>query len=170
MQWLIWITIFLFQMQNSRIQKLWLLGCIRNSLMLRSRVKSDRFPIKMNQDFHLRARAHLKGLFYTQVSTFPCTLERRVPVRFIIFPFYTKQFQAELAGNKISISRLVSRLSYLDSFPEDSWITRFSPLTLSLSLSLGHVCTLKWGTGKRYSNLKRMKPAHLVSLNLNYLQ
>lgn len=146
MQWLIWIMIFLFQMQNPRKQKFWLLGCIRTSLMLRSRTKSDRLPTKMNQNFHLRA--HLKGLFYTQVATFKCTLKKRIPVWFIIFPFYTKQFQGELAGNKSSISLLVSKLSYLDSFPEDSWITRFF-LPLLSSLYLGHVYTLKWETGKR---------------------
>lgn len=131
MQWLIWIMKFLFQMQNSRIQKFWLCGCIRNSLMLRNRAKSDRFPIKMNQDFHLRA--HLKVLFYTQVATFKYTLKRTIPVWLIIFPFHTKQFQIELTGNKSSISLLVSRLSYLDYFPEESWITTFFLPLLPLS-------------------------------------
>lgn len=99
--------------------------------MLRNRAKSDRFPIKMNQDFHLRA--HLKVLFYTQVATFKYTLKRTIPVWLIIFPFHTKQFQIELTGNKSSISLLVSRLSYLDYFPEESWITTFFLPLLPLS-------------------------------------
>lgn len=90
-----------------------------------------RLPIKINQDFHLRTC--LKGLFYTQVATFKCTLKRKIPVWFIIFPFYTKQFQVEMAGNRSSISLPVSRLSYLDPFPEDSWITRFFLPLLCLS-------------------------------------
>lgn len=81
------------------------------------------------------------------------------------FPFLHKKIPSR-TGWKQEFRFIIGLKAFVFGFCSRGLLDNNSFSPYSPSLSLGHVCTLKWGTGKRHTSLQRMKPAHLVSLTL----